>query len=607
MSRGYAWAWGAILFVVLAEATWTFGGRAYWRRYVIGFADVPESARRSSHFVAVAFPRLSDSGEPFTMLSGEFEQIVRQLGAQGYISIGLSDIRDFYEEGRPFPPMAVLIALDRDDPSSIALADRALRRARMKALVFVNETRYGTGNIRRHSLTRHAVLDMLRSRAWDFGWFSEKPMPPPADLPGAPVLDGAKDSGWTRDCAKYPFRFGASPLGFNGPDQKLCALRIIRARPERTPEENVRAIDANWPRRRPFFDDFKSGKLSTDWIVDYGVVSGTRDRLAVIPTPRQTGAAVFLNGTDTWSDSVIEFELKKYKSAFWLYTRYNDGHYLRVGAKKGFWKVEEKAAANRPPKTLASWPIGGLPARLTLTLKSDVAIVHINGRLAFRNALELDPRIDTGRVELIAYDTKRKNALGVIDLFRAAPLPEQWVVIDRLPEDFGPGLAERLHEQAVAAHGVSPRWFTVTAAGRLLSTGSQLQFARALSGFNRATLAPMVELPGRAPWLRDPAARARVAQEVAEAADGADISTVNLRVPAGGDAEGAMAFAAQLKARLRASGRRLWATLDGGEPPQAAWARCVDGVLKPVSRPGDDLETLQVYDMEAANAQPAGL
>jgi len=601
MRRSYAWAWAAVFFIALARMTWTFGGRAFWRRYVVGFAGVPEEARGASHFVAVAFPRLSDSGEPFTMLSGDFEQIVRQLSSQGYVSIGLDDVRDFYRNGRPLPPMAILIALDRDDPASIALADRALRRGRMKGVVFVNETSYGNGQVRRHSLTPHALADMVRSGAWDFGWFSDQEMPQPADRPDAPVLDGTKDSAWSRNCQKYPFRFSTSPLGYNGPDEKMCALRIMRARPDRTADDNVRAIDANWPRRRPFFDEFRTGKLGTDWIINYGVVSATRNRLAVIPLPRQTGASVFLNGTEDWTDQVVELEVAKYKSAFWVYARYKEGsHYVRVGAKNGRWKVEEKPAPDQPPRTLASWPIEQLPARLSLTLKNDSAIVHVNGRLAFRHALAVDDRVDSGRLELNVFDVKRWNSIGELTLFRASPLAQQWVVLSKLPEDFGPDMAQQLHDQAVMARGLSPLWFVATREGTLQSAGQQLRFARALSGFNRATLAPMVQLAAGSAWLKDSAARGKLVEDLATAAQATELPGVNLRIPAA-ERSAAMPFAGELRQRLRASGLKLWVTLDGDEPPQIPWARVCDGVLRPVRWAPPSLEILEIYDMEAAS------
>ncbi len=603
MKPGYQAAWALILTCAAGTLFWTLGGRAWYRRRVIGLRMPAERDRAARHFVAVEIPRLSPWDEPFTMRPGEFEKLVRGLSAEGYSSIGLSDVEDFYRRGRPLPEKAVLLALDRDDPTSVAYADETLARYRMKGVCFLNKTRYGAGTIRRHSLTAHAVAEMKRSGAWEFGWFSDDKMRTPAGLEAAPVLDASDTSSWMRDCAKHPFRFEGQRQGYNGPEQSLCAVKIMHARSDWPAQSNLRAIDSNWPRRQPFFDDFRAERLGPDWIPGWGVISATRNRLAVIPTPRQTSASVFLNGTDEWSDQVVEMTVKEYRKSLWLYLRFKEGRrFVRVGAKDGLWKVEQKPGPKEPLRTLASAPIDALPARLSVVLKNQSLLVHVNDRAVFRHSVDLDPRVDKGRVAVAVYDAKAMAALGIITSFRAAPLRERWLALDGLSADLGQAQAIRLHDAAVLSRGVSPRWLTIAPDGTLEETPRQLELLRSLSGFNRCLVAPALAFKdGRFALPEEPAAVEKLVAAVTRAAERLSADGVNLQVPETADARAAQRFAGLLRDALHARRRRLWVTLDGRARPDGRWTATADAVLRPSHRALDrNAQVLEIYDMEAA-------
>lgn len=601
MPASYRLTWAALGMLLFGILFWNFGGRAWYRRYVVGFVTAPEEERTAAHFVAVSVPRLSKSGEKYTMKPRDFRKLVASIARAGYVPIMFSDVQDFYERKRLLPPKAILITLDRDDPRSVEWAEGALARHRMRGSIFVNKTYYGTGTIRRHSLAPHAVRQMTKSGAWEFGWFSDDPMPAPEGFQRRPVLDNTTTSGWTRDCGRYPIRYEAANVGYNGFEQSLCGVRLMRVRADRTPEENFTAIESNWPRTKPFFDDFRAGRLKPDWIVNWGVVSGTRNRLAVIPTPRQTSASVHLNGTDEWTDAVVDVTFKKYKRGFWVYLRYDGKTFVRVGARDGWWKVEQKAAPELPPKTLARAPIQGLPARLSIVVKNSAVIVHVNGRLAFRNLIQLDPRIEKGRVELIAFDPEKKAALGVVDFFHAAPLPERWLSLDRLAEELDQPTAVALHDFAVRARGMTPRWYTIKGDGHLLDRSDQLDLVRNLSGFNRCLLAPTVDFEdGSLALPADPGAVDRLIAHIADSARVVAANGVNLRVPASADRAIATAFSTALRRRLRSEKRKLWVTLEGAGAPHSSWAKAADAVLRPSRRPLDGAELLEIYDWEAA-------
>ena len=90
-------------------------------------------------------------------------------------------------------------------------------------------------------------------------------------------------------------------------------------------------------------------------------------RLALLPTPRQSGAGVFLRGTEKWRNVVLDFDLKRFQKEFWAYARDKaEGSFVRFGARGDSWYVEQKAGPKIPPATLARAPIlPSEPARRT--------------------------------------------------------------------------------------------------------------------------------------------------------------------------------------------------------------------------------------------------
>ena len=200
-----------ILLVGAATAFWIFQGRALYRREWIGLDSVPESARTGDGFLAVTFPRVMKRPERFTLSPEQLDDILRGLKDRGFVSIGVRDVEDFYEKGRPLPPKAVLLAFDRDAPDSVTLADAALERARMRGLLFMDKStpKEGDGRYYRYSMTPHAMSQMLKSGAWDLGWYSDDP---PRWRSGDPLKPPVIDMGeprhaWTRNPFRFPMRF----------------------------------------------------------------------------------------------------------------------------------------------------------------------------------------------------------------------------------------------------------------------------------------------------------------------------------------------------------------------------------------------------------------
>lgn len=592
MASGYGRLWAKIFLFTAGTAFWVFEGQALVRKHLLTAAPPPPQARTQSQFVALGFPRITADGRRFTIHYKEFETILEALSKLGYTSIGLKDVQDFYEKNVLLPRKAVLLGFTRDDPQTVKRAEKTLRRLRMRGVIFLNMTNRAQeeeGDVR-HSLPPHTISQLKKSGAWDFGWTADvQPKTAVSGVGAEWAFDPDGLQPWTKDSAR---RFIGSKAGFNNHYRSMKALRMMLLRTDRPAADNITLIDSHWTRTRPFADDFKKGALALDWIVDWGIVSAARSRLAILPTPKQTSASVYLNGTEGWRDCVVEFELKRRAESFWSYVRREEGrHFLRVGAVGDRLIVQQQAGPDRLPSLLGSAPLPGLPARVRIVAKGGWVMVHLNDRMLFGRALRVNPDVDLGRVEFGVFDEKAKKAYAILGWVKARPLDKRWIALapGALSGDEDAALA-RLREQAILASAISPLWVKVREDGRSEAVGGQRDLIRSLAGFYRCMLVPMIQLPetikGDVAPLVD-----RLAGVAAES----DAAGLNVRLPPSADHSSLVPLLLKLRARLEQKKMRLWVTLDRPEgfSPTSFWSARADGVLKtsgPVFKGGEFLE-----------------
>jgi hypothetical protein len=605
--RSYALGWLAILAVAGAGAVWVSAGRAYLRRRSLDGARRVEAPRTASRFVAILLPRITAERRKFAMSSGDLAELLAGLKDEGYASIGLDDVADLYAGRRLLPPKALLIAFAEDDPQGLALADGALADLRLRGAVFLTRTAAPEDGAERRFLTRHAVEQMRLGGAWSFGWLSAQ-APPAATGAGefrAVLDDGRRPA----PPAAYPLRFVAADIGFDDRSSDPRALRALALRADASPSENRRVVDGAWPRTDALTDEFQEEGLGADWIAGWGVVSRGRGRMALVPTPRQSGAAVFLRGTERWRDVALVFELKRFQKEFWVYARYRpDGGYVRVGAHNGWWYAEEKLAPRSLPTQLARAPIldAGLPSRVRVVLKGDAVLVHVNGRMQFGRPLRVHPSIERGQVLFGVYDAKARSALAVLSSVSAAPLREEWLVPKRgASGGFDETRLGELREEAVFARALSPRWIQVEADGGVAVDEKQGVLVRSLAGFYACRLVPMAEFSAYGPFVLARADGAEKALSgLIDAARGLDAAGLNLRLRAEDFERPETAlFLARLGAALHARREQLWITVDGAPAPGSAPAAAVDGVLRPSDKKWAALEVLETAAGNEAAAE----
>lgn len=594
MNRRHALGWVLILGGGAFVLFWSVYGRAYFRRTRHALPEIAEARRTESAFVAILIPRIRRSGERFTITPAQLARVLGGLKASGHTPITLDDVEALYARGRLLPRKAVLVAFSENDPRGYRLSDRVLRNLRWRGTAFVKRTADGAGDEERQYLTGHAIAQMRRSGAWEFGWTA-------TDLPGADraaklgraLLVEENRPAVSSHTARFPLAFHASELGYNDRHDAPSALHILVLRPERA-AQNLAIVEKAWPRVKGIADDFQADTVGTDWIAGWGVLPMGRHRLKLLPTPRHSSAGIYLRGTETWRDSTVEFNLARYKKEFWAYARLREGEsFVRVGAVDGWWHAEQKAGLSSPVNMLARYPIGehGLPATVRFVLKGDALLVYAGGRLIFGRPLRLNPAIDRGRVFFGVYDSTASAAMAVLNSVRAAPLGEVWLSpVDLSKELDEPALAA-LREEAAHAKVVSPPWVSVGRDAEVRVRESQSVLLRSMAGFYGCLLVPAVDVETGGLAAGADAAD-RLARRLAAAADELEVSGLNLRLRADqARSPAALAVASKLRGLLRTDKRELWITLDGAPAPGLGVA--ADGVLRrsPRSRP-----SLLVYE-----------
>lgn len=558
--------WAALAGGLLAWLFWIHHGRALFRRAVFPPRTGSVAERVERRFLALLLPPITGSPRQYTMTEDDLDELLGGFSKLGYVSVSVEQISDFYRKGAALPRKSVLIALDRDQPESVRRADRQLRRHGFRGLVFLNKTKDTGAPGFRHALSGHHAVQLRRSGAWELGVAAQQD--PGKDAEGlAAVLDDGRQH-WTRNPSRFPVRFVESKSGYNDGAGRPAELSILRLRGERRPADNIQMVHALWPRLERFEDRFVDLGLGLDWVADWGVISAGNGRLALLPTPKQTSASVFLAGTEDWRDSVLEFDLAKAKKDFWAYARYHNGdRYVRLGLREGFWIVQQKIGGQQPV-TLGKAPLlpGAMPATVRLIVKDEWIIVHVNGRMQFNKGLRINRAIDRGRFQLSVYDAQPKKALAVLTRAAASPLAQRWLALDLARAGWAgsiePGFMEDIREQAAHSRAISPRWLEVRG-GVMASTGTAHEFVRALAGFNRCLLVPLVDadsLPG------DAAAVERLQRALAAEAAAMGVDGLNVRLSSA-SVEASAAFLDGLDRRLRLSQRRLWVTADAGLRP----------------------------------------
>lgn len=592
--------WLLILAGGAAAAAWVGGGGAWVRRRRYGSAAITDGARTRTRFMAVLLPPITRRSGRYAMTVEEFGRFLSGLRAEHAVLIGIDDVAEFYARGRRLPPKAVFLAFAQDNPRGLELADAELMRRCMRATAFITRTATAADGDQRRFITRHAAAQMRLGGTWDIGRLvSASSISGGAEQDGTAVLDELGVSSEPSRMWPESLRFTPSELGVNDESDNPRALHMLALRAPLAASDGLAVLRAAWPRVAPLTDRFTATGLGVDWIAGWGIIARGGGRLTLIASPRQSGAGVFLRGTEKWRDVELAFELRRARGAFWSYLRYNAaGSYVRFGVRSGGWYVEQKIGPRFLPRQIARAAMlpGALPARVRVVVKGDAMLVYVNGRMQFGHALRISPAVDQGRLLFGVYDIQRRAALAVLTSVRAAVLGEEMIASADVA-GFDERRLESLREQAVFATGISPRWVHVASDGTVSAVEGQGTLIRSLGGFYGCRLVPLAEFAGPASLrAADASVAERMQAGLMQAARSLDAAGLNLRLRGGEARPETIALLKRLRDSLRQRGDELWVTLDAHRAPSAALKAAVDGVLSVSDRTWPSLTVLEAAD-----------
>ena len=603
MRKKYFFEWLLIIAGVWTFVAWISFGKVYVRRKFFSVAPIPEATRTQTQFMAIRLPRISSWRHKYTMSSSELKEFLKSLKTAGYTSVGINDIFQLYSRGQKLPPKALLITFAQDDYRGIEAADAVMESLRLRGVLFISRIG-GTGTVNQgRFLTRHAVSQMQRGGAWDFGWIWQKGETPVSNSGKFLALlnEAATHEIAPLKSQPYPLHFTSSEMGFNNKKDNPLSLTVLSIPPNHSAHENLQIVQNSWPRISEFSENFSTDGLRNDWVIGWGIVSVVNHQLELLPTPRQLGAGIFLRGTKNWRDQALEFDLKNYRQEFWAYLRYDDNKkFVRVGAHNGYWYLEQKTGPTNLPSMLARSPIqpGDLPARVRIVLKKESAIVHVNGRMQFGRALRISPAIDRGQMLLGVYGKQSGSAFASLTSVRARPLGEEWISFKSdVPGGFDKERLKQLRGEAVYASVLSPLWVTVSENGRVTVNETQSLLIRSLAGFYGCRLIPMTDFSKITVLssLGNYTLANKLIADLTDAAKKLDVAGLNLRLY-GKEVRNrkTIAFLAKLHATFHAQGWELWVTTDGGRGLDAPMKNAVDGILRASQNTESDFALLKV-------------
>ncbi len=508
-------------------------------------------------FVALAYEGVSDRSNEVS--PDQFDAQLKLLRKNGYVPIGLSEVRAFYYEGKPLPRKAVLTTFEQSRKSSYFETRQIMRQNRWKAVMFI-----WTKPIRDEdpsALRWPYIKDMILSKTWEIGGegdnaFQQIPANPlgrlgnfmstpmwiekehryetpeefgrriesdvkanydeivrqTGDKPLAyafPYGDfGQYDSRalLTRrmnlDLAGKYFDLGflQGPMALNTIHSPPRHLNRLLVNPRWSPEELLTRLERSWPVRHEFRDF--AGTLNTAWVNEWGMSTPVANRLELQAGTNTTGAKVWLAGSDLLQNYKTHIEFKLHDGQFACYLRADPGgeSHINVGLDTGGHVWVRQKFSGIDAFTLASAnvliPTNGLCV-MDITLRDNLCFVRINGELVTQAAIRLRGQSDPGMLGLSIWSPEiAKARVDILDLSVVNQVDQ--VVKWRPAMNRGPYLAWWINHHADEMTYLAPPWAEVTQNGLQVHPSEDFYILRNLANVYRFAIYPAITVESEA-------------------------------------------------------------------------------------------------------------
>jgi len=530
LKANYKQAWLYFLIIVSLIVAW--GG-------VIRFAlmqtfavdnnqDVP---RTSETFVAIAYEGISES--EFEVTPKVFAEQIDTLEEAGYNAISLQDVKAFYEDGTLLPEKALLLTFDHSRKSSYFDARRVLKDYGWRAVMFVwtkpilNEDPA--------ALRWPYIRAMINSGSWEAGAQSQQGFERiPTDREGT-LRNFLTTPQWLSSENRYetPREFEArlrkdhefvfnlikeetnrDPIAFAFPygdfgqfDERALLTRqlnmdlvdeyydlgfvlgnaALNTRFSNPNRLNRLLVQRDWSGEdllarleaaRPQELGTSTEKLLSEevrWQHDWGLFTIEDDTLRLEATPDNTGAKVWINGTDLYRDFRASFVMKLNKGQAGIFLRASkDGEshlYLGMGYDGEVWlrqKMPGMESITLGTSRFEKRPDGTV--HLELFSRDNQLFASISGSPLFDEVILTRGANNPGMVGLSVWDPEVGTAdLEVLEV-NVETFHNRIVTWDPIPAGL-PNVASWMNENGYKYTILSPPWLRFGLEGRSEQVG----------------------------------------------------------------------------------------------------------------------------------------
>lgn len=262
------------------------------------------------------------------------------------------------------------------------------------------------------------------------------------------------------------------------------------------PEEQREQYTALLPRDRKAFDDFRSGRLSAEWISSVNYEEDQAGSMLLAADPAKTEAYLRLVRSDSLLNGFVEALVEEPRGYLWLYARRGAGSMVRFGFdQSGQLYLQVWRGGQILARSTRYWVKPDRPIRLRLEIRGDGALGFVDGQAAFAAPLAIPRSMGLGWWGLAPWAPQFGQAQVLIREVSGGPLPVQIGWFQNRGEVFtDEEILGRLKPHIQQISAVTPPWFYHDTDGAVKKRGEDdFPDVRIFSRYHQVRLLPAVQ------------------------------------------------------------------------------------------------------------------
>jgi len=262
------------------------------------------------------------------------------------------------------------------------------------------------------------------------------------------------------------------------------------------------------PREEVTEEDFRIGRMSTNWISSREEAWGEEGNLILSADASQTEAFLRLARSDAMHNGFIEAEVDDTRGFFWIYARRGQGNMIRFGFEEnGQLYLQVWMNNHLVSNQTRLWSRQPGPATLRLELRGDGAQGYVNGAAAFSSPMTIPADMGLGWWGIAPWSAEYGRARVSVRRIAGGPLPIRLGLLPAAtlrqsaeaagddPDAPPTTLIQRLNDEIGGMSSLAPEWYEVKPGGEV----ERVRFSgdtemRLMARFYRVRLLPMTRV-----------------------------------------------------------------------------------------------------------------